>query len=267
MNLTKVYTVIGKNNFMKKYDLFILGYKANRILEEYFDPNDFPNTNIRIIDNGNQTFSERLKSYVFYQSSKNLGCSGGWNLICQIAFDKLGLEKIVISNEDNLYSEEYIEALYNQCTPTNIAGTYDRAFEFSLFCMHRDTYKKVGMFDENVIFVYSEDADYKYRCKLHGVTVSSLGISANYNASASSKESEVVAQHPDNKIYVYNKWQGNTSIELWYQDVAKYPFNNPELRDHPEKYLTEKLKNVYGDINEFPSITEFKNYEKTLSNI
>ena len=134
---------------MKKYNLFILGYGSSVTLEKWLHETHFPNTEIRILDNGGQTYT-RLNPYLYYQTSQNLGCAGGWNLICNIAFNILKLDKVVISNEDNFYSEEYIEALYEQCTSTNISGTYDRAFEFSLFCIHKDTYNKIGMFDENI---------------------------------------------------------------------------------------------------------------------
>ena len=228
------------------YNLFILGYGSSNFLDRWIDPTQFPNTTIKIIDNGQQHYSDRLKPYIYHITSKNLGCAGGWNLICQIAFEKLGLEKVIISNEDNLYSEEYLEALYNQCTPTNIAGTYNRAFEFSLFCIHKDTYKTIGMFDENVIMAAGEDNDYKYRCQLHGVTISSLNISADYNASETGGDS--IPEIRDANIqYVLEKWNHYTSPQA---------FKNKKYTNHPEMYISERLKNKYPCI-EFPSITEF----------
>jgi GT2 family glycosyltransferase len=228
------------------YNLFILGYGSCKFLDAWFDSTKFPNTTIRIVDNGQQQYTEQLKPFVYYTTSRNLGCAGGWNLICQIAFDQMGLEKVIISNEDNLYSEEYLDALTNQCTPTNIAGTYDRAFEFSLFCIHRDTYKKVGMFDENVIMAAGEDNDYKYRCKLHGVTVSSLHISADYNASETGGDS-IPTIRDENINYVINKWNNYTST-VAHGDFAYT--NNPEL------YISDRLKSRYN-CEQFPSIIEF----------
>jgi GT2 family glycosyltransferase len=229
-----------------KYNLFILGYGSSKFLDAWIDPNQFTNTTIRIIDNGQQQYSDRLKPFLYYQTTQNLGCAGGWNLICQIAFEKMGLEKVIISNEDNLYSEEYLEALYEQCTPTNIAGTYDRAFEFSLFCIHKDTYQTIGMFDENVIMAAGEDNDYKYRCKLHGVTVSSLHISADYNASETGGDS-IPTIRDANIRYVTHKWNNYTSDKA--HDTSIYT-NNPEL------YISARLKEQYNCL-QFPSITEF----------
>jgi len=236
-----------------KYNLFILGYGSSKFLDAWIEPTSFPNTTIRIVDNGNQNYSERLKPYVHYHTSQNLGCAGGWNLICQIAFDKLGLEKVLISNEDNLYSEEYLEALYEQCNPTNIAGTYDRAFEFSLFCIHRNTFRTLGVFDENVILAAGEDNDYKYRCKLKGVTVSCLGISADYNASETGGDSIPVVRD-ENITYMTSKWQNYTS---------PLAHNSLLYNTSPELYISDRLKSRYQtDI--FPSLLEFKLYNENI---
>ena len=229
-----------------RYNLFILGYGSSKFLDAWIDPLKFPNTTIRIVDNGQQQYSDRLKEFVYYTTSRNLGCAGGWNLICQMAFDTMGLEKVIISNEDNLYSEEYLEALYDQCTSTNIAGTYDRAFEFSLFCIHRDTYKTIGMFDENVIMAAGEDNDYKYRCKLHNVTVSSLHVSADYNASETGGDS-IPLIRDENIKYVRSKWNDYNSSDA--HGDAIYTNN-------PERYISERIKNQYN-CEEFPSIIEF----------
>ena len=235
------------------YNLFILGYGSSKFLDAWIDPIKLPNTTIRIIDNGQQQYAERLQPYVYHVTSRNLGCAGGWNLICQIAFEQLGLTKVIISNEDNLYSEEYLAALTQLCTPTNIAGTYDRAFEFSLFCIHRDTYKKVGMFDENVIMAAGEDNDYKYRCHLHGVTVSSLNISAEYNASETGGDS-IPDIRDANIEYVIKKWNNYTEL------IAH---NNVIYTDNPELYISDRLKTKYN-CYEFPSIIEFNKFKNIL---
>ena len=231
------------------YNLFILGYGSSKFLNAWIDPLSFPNTTIRIVDNGQQHYSNRLLSHLHYQTTHNLGCAGGWNLICQIGFNTLGLEKVIISNEDNLYSEEYLQALYNECTPTNIAGTYDRAFEFSLFCIHKNTYKNIGMFDENIIMAAGEDNDYKYRCKLGGVTISCLGISADYNASETGGDS-IPDIRDANLNYVKTKWDNYTLHKAF----NLHKFNTPEL------FISERLKQKY-DTENFPSVEEYSKFK------
>jgi hypothetical protein len=248
------------------YNLFILGYNAAWFQDKYLDASKFPNTNFRIIDNGQQAYSDKLKPLVYYTTTKNISCSGGWNLICKIGFEYLGLDKIIISNEDNLYSEEYLEALYNQCTPTNIAGTYDKAFEFSLFCIHRDTYNKIGKFDENFLRGCCEDEDYKYRCKMQGITVSCLGIPShfNYNLAAGDRIPEYQKR---NLQYLKEKWGNFTYTN---------PFNNllvdSQLRYYPchniYTYMTYKnMIQEFGTIYEWPSVTEYKNFTNLKNNI
>ena len=43
------------------------------------------------------------------QAKKNIGCAGGFNLICYIAFEYLGLEKIIIGQEDTIVEEKEME--------------------------------------------------------------------------------------------------------------------------------------------------------------
>jgi len=233
---------------MKHLNLFILGYGSSKFLDAWIDPQNFPNTSIRIVDNGQQEYSERLKPCVGYTTARNIGCAGGWNLICEIAFNVMSLDRVLISNEDNLYSEEYLQALYEQCTPLNIAGTYDRAFEFSLFCIHRDTYRTIGKFDENIIMAAGEDNDYKHRCKIGGVTVSCLGISADYNASETGGDT-IPLIRDKNIEYVIGKWN-NYSTTLAFN---KFEYNKPET------FISDRLKSRYN-ISAFPSIDELKKY-------
>ena len=51
-----------------KINYFILGYQGFNYFKEKFDKEKFPNTILRIIDNGNQKISE----HQLYQTKKNL---------------------------------------------------------------------------------------------------------------------------------------------------------------------------------------------------
>ena len=55
------------------YNLFILGYGSSKFLDAWFDAEQFPNTTIRIIDNGQQQYSDRLLPYIHHVTSRNLG--------------------------------------------------------------------------------------------------------------------------------------------------------------------------------------------------
>ena len=80
---------------------FLLGYQGFNYFKEKFDKKKYPKTILRIIDNGNQ----KITGHQLYETKKNIGCAGGWNLICYIAFQYLGLEKIIIGQEDTIVEE------------------------------------------------------------------------------------------------------------------------------------------------------------------
>ena len=75
-----------------------------------FDKSKYPNTTTRIIDNGNQN----IEGFQLYQLDRNIGCSGGFNLICYIGFQYLGLEKIIIGQEDTIPEESELQELLDK---------------------------------------------------------------------------------------------------------------------------------------------------------
>lgn len=233
----------------------ILSYKGFGFLENYFNENAFPDVNIFIIDNGQQEW-RKLSHLVEYKTLRNIGCAGGWNLICNIAFESKNLEKIVISNDDNIYNIDIINELYNMCSEDNIAGTYDGGYEFSLFCIHKNTFKNVGMFDENCLFVGAEVKDYKHRCKLNNVNISSLNISknGNFNLSSSQLTADIIKE---NNEYLKLKW--GESFEY------KKPFD----RDNYKLLPSKRILDIYGDyvglgrpMKKFPSYYEYDIYKE-----
>ena len=107
------------------------------------------------------------------------------------------------------------------------------------------------MFDENVIMAAGEDNDYKHRCKLNDVTISCLGISADFNASETGGDS-IPTIRDKNIEFVQNKWNNYTS-EIAHQDI-KYN-NNPEL------YISDRLEQEYNT-KIFPSIAEYNKFKQ-----
>ena len=95
---------------------FLLAYQGFDIFKEKFVKSKYPNTRLRIIDNGNQ----KIEGYELYQAKKNIGCAGGFNLICYIGFEYLGLEKIIIGQEDTIVEEKEMEELLEKCDENTI---------------------------------------------------------------------------------------------------------------------------------------------------
>lgn len=227
-----------------RYDYFVLGYNAMSYFRDWFDFEQFRNTNLRIVDNGNQRIPDELQQYVIHQNEKNIGCSGGWNLICDIGFNHFGLDKIIVGQEDARISEEVMEELLVRCNPNTICGTYNNSFEFSTYAIHRETFNTVGRFDENFMFVGCEDNDYKHRCKLKGVEVQSLDVSHQFNCSIANNVHTVpstVLTH--NPTYILNKWNDYTYTQ---------PFNGIDMPKYTDYFIE-----VHGNVDMWPSESEF----------
>lgn len=249
--------------------VFILGYGSSTTLDKWFDATLFdPRIQFFIVDNGKQTYSAKLQPYVIYSTGVNIGCAGGWNLICEIAFSDYKFDKIIISNEDNFFTNEWILDIWDKSTDTNIQGCYDRAFEFSLFGLTKQLYKTVGRFDENFLMASSEDLDYKYRCKLLNYTVSSLNISADYNASETGGDTIPDYQRLNHWYYQF-KWGHETFKTPFSLKVMDKPFKTGFFVDFWNNRilstgLEEKLWSVITEGDLFPSELETALYRTQM---
>ena len=231
-------------------NLFILGYNGAEYFEEWFDRTQFPNTKLYYIDNGHQKLSDSLKKDCIHSTERNLGCAGGWNLICDIAFKHFNLDKAIIGNEDAMISEEILKAEFDACNPSTICGAYDGNWEFSSYCIHKDTYSLIGRFDENILFAGCEDEDYKYRCKLCGIKIANLDVSHTYNRSmANNDKSKPRESSVYNGEYVRAKW-GDYKYTT--------PFNDNTYVHKPTKMFNK----YYGEIEEWLSAVEFSKFKE-----
>ena len=242
---------------------FLLAYQGFDHFREKFDKKKYPNTKLRIIDNGNQ----KIEGYELYKTKNNIGCAGGWNLICYIGFEYLGLEKIIIGQEDTIVEEKEMEELLQKCNENAIASLIKPHFEFSTFALHKKTFIKIGMFDENCIDGYCEDADYKQRCYLNGVKIKSLEKSPERNLGMSRRKNKRIYDTITvNRIYIKQKW--GTSInkdDLSFRDEQPpYEFKNPFNKKNLDTNFiptTERMK-IIQDLknNTFPSQNEIAKF-------
>jgi GT2 family glycosyltransferase len=216
------------------------------------------NTSVQfvIVDNGTQSTPESLKNYPLIQTSKNIGCAGGWNLITQVAFNKLNFEKIIITQDDAMSDISMLNAVWDNSDDNVLAGAYNRAFEFSLFGLTKKFWMDVGMFDENFLYVTYEDTDYKHRIQLANKQVKCLNYSADLNKSLTSKHITAVAKSANdyNLQYFTAKWGANCEFT--------HPFND-DSQSPNDLMIFDGLRDVYGDINVFPSVSEFLDGELT----
>lgn len=222
-----------------------------------------PDIQFVIVDNGNQKIPTELETYPIFQTSKNLGCAGGWNTISHIAFNMFNMDKIVIGQDDAMFDMQMLNKIWEESNDETIAGAYDRAFEFSLFGLTQTFWNEVGMFDENFIYVGCEDNDYKQRAKLLNKKVLCLNYSADMNRSLSSRYITEVAKPANvyNVEYLTAKWGTNSEFICPFNDCSMTP---------KDLQIFDGLRDVYGDIDKFPSLYEIEmlqqgNYENSIS--
>ncbi len=242
---------------------FLLAYQGFDYFKEKFEKKKYPNTILRIIDNGNQ----KINGYQFYQTKKNIGCAGGWNLICYIAFEYLGLEKIIIGQEDTIVEEKEMKEILDKCDKNTIIGLIKHPFEFSTFAIHKKTFEKIGIFDENCIDAYCEDADYKQRCYLNGIKIKSLNVALERNFGISRRvNTRIHDTITVNRIYIKDKWGksiNENSIDQMYERPPyefKHPFNKNNLSTNfiPISKRMRVIQNMEG--NKTPSQDEIHKF-------
>jgi hypothetical protein len=236
--------------------VFLLGYNAVNYFNSWFKINNYKDADFYFIDNGRQNLPNEIKDILLYTTNRNIGCAGGWNLICDIAFNHMGLEKVIIGEEDAIFNQEMIESIWNYCEPDRIMTTYGNGFGYALFCIHKETFKNIGRFDENIMYAAYEDADHKVRCAKQDVEVFCMEVDPSLNGHATTYDlnSPRNGIHEHNKQYFILKWGADFHINSTYYNE---PFNSA-----PSFVFDPTLEEHYGKLDEFPSITEYKNYIK-----
>ena len=246
---------------------FILSHQGLKEFEKNYDEVFFKKINLKIIDNGNQK-SKKFKNFIYYKTTKNLGCAGGWNLICLIAFNYFKLEKIVIGQDDTQIDYDAIKNCYDLCNENTICGVFSPFFEFSTFSIHKDVFNNIGFFDENCIDVYCEDVDYKQRCYLNNIKIMSLNYNNKKNLGLTRKLNPRIYDTIEaNRKYIYSKWGESMNRSKIgkedYQPPYKYlhPYNDSNL-NHKLIKITQRLSRIFNVKDTFPSFLEYKNFKK-----
>jgi GT2 family glycosyltransferase len=115
-----------------------------------------------IIDNGDAPLERALvKPCEVIRPQQNLGCAGTWNLLHTLAKPT----PLILLNADCAVTPDTFERMCMSANPIVCA------YGFGCFMMTDAVWRSVGEFDEEYYPVYFEDSDYRYRCKLAGVTL------------------------------------------------------------------------------------------------
>jgi len=186
----------------------------NEALEKYFE--DFQNTEIMIVDNGNQNIINREKLFVVYRPIKNLGVAGSWNVILDYA-DKVKATHVLMLNDD-VYLGKNEDEVVTLIRLWKDLPFFNSEMNWSSWIMNVDAYKKIGKFDENIFPAYFEDNDYCYRMRLLGlerINTSLLNPVIYRNSMTIAKDPTLNQSFHKNREYYISKWGGEPNKEIY----------------------------------------------------
>ena len=196
------------------------GDRLKSTLQKY--QQDFPSTSIFIIDNGNQNIQSEnnIISQRPMPDYTRLSVAASWNVLCNIIFQSH--THAFILNDDVLYEKGFNTIIHT--IQTYLADFYVSQGGFHSFILPRETYQKIGGFDENFKGAYFEDRDYERRLKIAKMhTHRSLFLEPLvYETSASIKKDPCLNKHySDNAEYYRQKWGGNQGGETFITPFGK----------------------------------------------
>lgn len=196
---------------LNRYDLL------KPTLEKY--ARDFPGVGIFIVDNGRQGIKPQSGIRVI-RPVRNLGVAASWNMLCMLIFRR---HPWAIILNDDVYWGQQREAVLEELMRSQ-EGFIASERGWCNFAIRRETWERVGKFDERFYPAYFEDNDYGYRMiYLHGISykISSFFTPAHYRVSQTIKrEPEINKNFDRNKRFYIRKWGGEPGYEQF-----KTPFN------------------------------------------
>lgn len=192
--------------------------------------------------------------YVYPNWRLNDPLAKAWNDASQWAIDE-DCTHILICNDDILFSPWTIDALVDHLDSNPdcvlVSGADQRAAypdpyqiltaekpegagisdhpDFACFMVRPDTFKKIGLFDENFVPAYFEDNDYHYRIDLLGYKAHATSAAPYYHFGSqtqNSSEGVVVPSYifEKNRDYFKDKWGGLPGGETYTK-----PFDDQNL--------------------------------------
>lgn len=189
----------GKN--LPHIDIVTLNYNSEKFYLSYFksiNSIDYPSFSLHLIDNASKDNSLQLIKEKFvdnpnhsidlhlYESSTNLGFSGGNNLVINKLLKTGSAEYIFLLNQDTEIGADCLRKLVEfvlanpkvgmvdaKQEPKEHPKYYDPSTKDTSWCsgggvlVRADALREVGVFDDR-FFLYCEDIDLSWRMWLHG---------------------------------------------------------------------------------------------------
>ena len=136
----------------------------NEALIKYFE--DFENTEIFIVDNGNQSIITREEKFAIYRPTENLGVAKSWNYIMDYA-DKVEATHVLMMNDDVYLgrTEHEIKMVMRNNENFDFINSF---LNWCSYILKVEAWKKAGKFDEEFFPAYFEDNSFDYKMTLIG---------------------------------------------------------------------------------------------------
>lgn len=186
----------------------------NESLSNYFE--DFEETEIFIVDNGNQDIITREENFAIYRPKENLNVSGSWNTIMDYA-DKVNATHVLMLNDDIVLgrTEHEIKLLIKNNPDIPF---FNSLMNWCSFILTVDAYKKIGGFDELYFPNYFNDNDYCYRMRLlelKRLNTSFLNPIIYRNSMTIAKQPSLNNRFMEYRQNYINKWGGLPTEEKY----------------------------------------------------
>lgn len=184
-------------------------------------------TNLLIIDNQStdgmaEFFRTSDVGYVYFDPPRSVAAS--WNYGLQFFFNEGYEHVLVVNNDIELRPDTYRRLLEDGGGFVTAVGVREwppegpPSFEkrphpdFSCYLIRRDTYYKVGPFDEKFLIAFGEDWDYHVRMHQAGVFAHCIDVPFLHHGSMTIKNSipaeilKIQVQADKNRKYFKEKW-------------------------------------------------------------
>jgi len=186
----------------------------NESLQKYFE--DFKNTHIAIVDNGNQDILTREKEFMIYRPTNNLGVSGSWNMLMDYA-KRIDATHVLMLNDD-IYLGKNETEIYSFLEQNKEYHFYNSLLNWSAFIMPVETWEKVGGFDQEFFPAYFEDNSMCYKLRLNNlerINTSFLNPVIYRNSMTIAKDPSLNSRFMQNRQMYIAMWGGLPNQEKY----------------------------------------------------
>jgi GT2 family glycosyltransferase len=186
----------------------------NEALEKYFE--DFQDTEIFIVDNGNQSIITREEKFAIYRPAENMGVAKSWNAIMDYA-DKMKATYVLMLNDDIVLgrTEHEIKMVIRNNPDADFINSFSNWCSYILTV---DLWKKAGKFDEEFFPAYFEDNSFDYKMTLIGAKKmwsSFLDPLVYRNSMTIAKDPKLNNRFAQNRAMYIDMWGGLPTEEKY----------------------------------------------------